>query len=138
MWCILPSNPFQIGKIVPAVIHIFETAPPTSPQHENLEEFEYNDEDFNDDNAGIQALSDDEISADTVSLRGGNVVGESVETASDEASRNSMLSVTSVGSFEYTPIASLLTASMVQNQSDIKENMNTRFLKVEEPDVEWD
>lgn len=31
----------QIGKLIPAVIHIFDTAPPTSPQEEaDLEDFE--------------------------------------------------------------------------------------------------
>ena len=48
----------QIGKTVPAVIHIFETAPPNSPKHESLEDFEGDDDEEG--IAGVQALSEDE------------------------------------------------------------------------------
>jgi hypothetical protein len=31
----------QVGKLIPAVIHVFDTAPPTSPRHsEDIEDFE--------------------------------------------------------------------------------------------------
>ena len=41
------------------MIHIFETAPPNSPKHESLEDFEGDDEE-EEDAAGVQALSEDE------------------------------------------------------------------------------
>jgi len=48
----------QIGKLIPAVIHIFDTAPPTSPKHdENLEDFE---EDEDPELMDAKASSEDE------------------------------------------------------------------------------
>jgi hypothetical protein len=49
--------------LIPAVIHIFDTAPPTSPQHdEDIEDFDENEDEEDEDpeNMGTKALSDDE------------------------------------------------------------------------------
>ena len=55
----VPSNWYlKIGKLIPAVIHIFDTAPPTSPKHdEDIEDFE---EDEDTENMDAQPFSDEE------------------------------------------------------------------------------
>ena len=82
----------QIGKLIPAVIHIFDTAPPTSPKRdENLEDFEDEDPELMDANA-FSEDEDDEEAAEHVDKSTISEVTTSSEDTGINVSRRPLVS----------------------------------------------
>ena len=76
----------QIGKLIPAVIHIFDTAPPTSPKHdENLEDFEEDEDPEPIDTKVFSEDDDDEEAAEHVDK---STLSEVTTTSSEDLGIN--------------------------------------------------